>query len=467
MTHAGLKVELRPVQSPAARLGARQPAGKSDFFSELSQARREAPQEPAKTSPKKAERESQSADSAASRADVKADRARSSRREESEAAAESIEPTADNAELDAPDEVAVQSEDDLTKDEQAPGEEAAEEESDEPSDAALNAAAALQAAPVVMDEQSAELGDSAEPEGGAAQRPVIAAAVVSTAGQAEDDQATTQDAVAPDDAVGVPADVLAGLELGDEAVLEVAPERAPLHRGTRQSHAGGAEVADATEQPAIAGKPLNAEMQAIVDPTAMAVDGQASPTGTAAQLPSTFDLPDGINTLLNSSPTPRAAQVDATVIPAAAQRSAEAQFAEANHAKIVSGVNGQLTSNGGSMQLRLDPPHLGPLAVSVHMRDGVVTASFETQNDDATKLLSHSLGQLKSALEAQGISVDKLQVQQAPKDQQASDKQNDSRQNQQGLRDGPAEDQQQQKQRQEMLRRMWQRVNGDPIDLVA
>ena len=71
-------------------------------------------------------------------------------------------------------------------------------------------------------------------------------------------------------------------------------------------------------------------------------------------------------------------------------------------------------------QIRLDPPELGALQVLVHMRDGAMTASFQTSSDDATKLLSHSLGQLKQVLESQGVSVDKLHVQQAPRDQQAS-----------------------------------------------
>ena len=76
--------------------------------------------------------------------------------------------------------------------------------------------------------------------------------------------------------------------------------------------------------------------------------------------------------------------------------SAESQFADANHPKIVSGITGRLLPNGGAMQLRLDPPELGAMQIKVEMRDGVMTASFETSNDQATRLLSHSLGDLRS-----------------------------------------------------------------------
>src|SRR5581483_1130724 len=97
----------------------------------------------------------------------------------------------------------------------------------------------------------------------------------------------------------------------------------------------------------------------------------------------------------------------------------EARFAEANHPSIVTGMRGQLLPDGGTMHIRLDPPELGALQVSVHMQDGVMTATFQTSNDDATRMLSHTLGQLKHVLESQGVSVDKLHVTQTPRDADA------------------------------------------------
>jgi flagellar hook-length control protein FliK len=143
----------------------------------------------------------------------------------------------------------------------------------------------------------------------------------------------------------------------------------------------------------------------------------------------------------------------------------EAQFAETNHAQIVSGVHGQLLPNGGSMQLRLDPPELGALHITVQMRDGVMSASFSTPSDQAARLLTHSLGQLKTALESQGVSVEKLHVEQSPKEPKSNG--GEGRQPQdQSAADHPA---QQEQQRREMLRRMWRRLSGgqDPLDLVA
>jgi flagellar hook-length control protein FliK len=144
----------------------------------------------------------------------------------------------------------------------------------------------------------------------------------------------------------------------------------------------------------------------------------------------------------------------------------EISFAEVNHERIVTGVRAQLLPQGGAMQIRLDPPELGALQVMVEMRDGAMQATFQTSNDEATRLLSHSLNQLKHVLESQGVSVEKLQVQQAAKNEH-SNAGEDQEQQQQAWSDEHAARQEQQ--RKELLRRMWRKISGnqDPLDLVA
>ena len=147
------------------------------------------------------------------------------------------------------------------------------------------------------------------------------------------------------------------------------------------------------------------------------------------------------------------------------------EFAQANHDKLVSAVRAQLLpKGGGAMQIRLDPPQLGALEVAVRMLDGVMNVSFQTSNDEATKLLSHSLGQLKHALESQGVSVDKIHVQQSVREQQpSSTNDNDPRHDRDGDGRGGADARHHEHQRKEMLRRMWRRLalGNDPLDLVA
>lgn len=155
-----------------------------------------------------------------------------------------------------------------------------------------------------------------------------------------------------------------------------------------------------------------------------------------------------------------------TAKPQAAQPP-EVKFAQDNHDSIVKGVQTQLLPRGGTMTIRLDPPELGALNVILSIKDGIATASFTTSNEQATQLLSHSLSQLKSAMESTGVTVDKIQVQQAPKNQDSQSSRDDNQQRGQGGGDEMAR--QQEQQRKEMLRRMWRRlsIGSDPLDMVA
>lgn len=148
----------------------------------------------------------------------------------------------------------------------------------------------------------------------------------------------------------------------------------------------------------------------------------------------------------------------------------ERAFAAQNHDRIVTGVRTQLLPNGGSMQIRLNPENLGAMNITVSVVDGVVSAAFQTTSDEATKLLSHTLGQLKTALEGQGVSVDKIQVQQAPREVQTSrnDDGQQPRDNSE-FRQQQQETLRQQQERRHLLNRMWEHLanGGDPLDLVA
>jgi flagellar hook-length control protein FliK len=161
------------------------------------------------------------------------------------------------------------------------------------------------------------------------------------------------------------------------------------------------------------------------------------------------------------------ADADKTTAPAAAapKLPPQQQFIEDNHPKIVTGVSGQLMPDGGTMQIRLDPPELGTVQVTIHMKNGVMSAAFETANDESTRLLSHSLGQLKSSLEATGVAVEKMHVQQAPKqDGKGTDRDGQSAKKQTDQQGQAKRDQQ----RQDLIKKMWQKLaGGDPLDLVA
>lgn len=292
--------------------------------------------------------------------------------------------------------------------------------------------------------------DGAKTKDKSANSPGAAANEANVAGQADTSRATTS--ANP----GVPADATNGQ----------APVQKPPLLGAKK---GQQQAASSDPGQSTAGlAPLTGDAQAVADSLDSSDDPQpATDSDSAAKPSATLSLDDVMtrsmpqSDSLGTTPTngsPRAG----TPQPAIPAAPPEVQFTEANHAKIVGAIQGQLLPNGGSMHIRLDPPELGALNVRVEMRDGVMTAAFETTNDQATKVLSHSLGELKTALEAQGVSVEKLHVRQSAQQQSSSGDERKGERHQ----DSAA---QREQQRREMMRRIWRKMmkGQDPLDLVA
>ncbi|MFM9996043.1 MAG: flagellar hook-length control protein FliK [Phycisphaerales bacterium] len=113
------------------------------------------------------------------------------------------------------------------------------------------------------------------------------------------------------------------------------------------------------------------------------VSRSAGPPG-AARLPGAFRAPHGF-TMLEAGLDPLAGQV-------------------------ARGLAAALRQNGGSVTLQLEPAALGALKVRLRLDAGRVEATFEAANDPARRLLDGALAGLRSALEAHGLAVDRLDV---------------------------------------------------------
>jgi len=61
-------------------------------------------------------------------------------------------------------------------------------------------------------------------------------------------------------------------------------------------------------------------------------------------------------------------------------------------------------------QLRLDPPELGPLKVSISIKDGIATASFVSVNPAVRSAVEHALPLLASQLQDAGLSLGNTSV---------------------------------------------------------
>jgi flagellar hook-length control protein FliK len=65
---------------------------------------------------------------------------------------------------------------------------------------------------------------------------------------------------------------------------------------------------------------------------------------------------------------------------------------------------------GGTLQLRLAPPELGALRLELTVKDGVMSASLETDNQAAKRVLLEHLPALRERLAEQNIRVERFDV---------------------------------------------------------
>jgi len=202
-----------------------------------------------------------------------------------------------------------------------------------------------------------------------------------------------------------------------------------------------------------------------------AVRSLSESTAASSQSPKSDGQPTSAAAVSTVQTSSTVAQTGSTVTTTASHLShaltGEAKFAEQNVDRLVQSVRTQAVAKGGEMQLRLDPPELGILQVSVKMTDGVMSATFTTENANATQALSHSMQQLKQSLEAAGIAVDRIQVRQSEPAAGTSNSQSGGEQSQHRGHDQQSH--QNQQERREMVRQMWRRVamGQDSVDVVA
>ncbi|MBL4700435.1 MAG: flagellar hook-length control protein FliK [Phycisphaeraceae bacterium] len=100
-----------------------------------------------------------------------------------------------------------------------------------------------------------------------------------------------------------------------------------------------------------------------------------------------------------------------------------------NIARVSRALQNATQQKGGTITIRMMPPELGHVRVDIQMHGGKVSASFQTEHQSVQSLMSRELNQLRQALEKQGFTVDKLEVNQRPASSNASNSsQNESQQ---------------------------------------
>ncbi|MFX3632918.1 MAG: flagellar hook-length control protein FliK [Candidatus Pristimantibacillus sp.] len=86
------------------------------------------------------------------------------------------------------------------------------------------------------------------------------------------------------------------------------------------------------------------------------------------------------------------------------------QFADSMSDMIVQKFNITALNGVTEAKIQLFPEQLGQVDVRITMQNGILTAMFQTDTANAKDVLDNQMAQLRLALQAQGLAVDKLEV---------------------------------------------------------
>lgn len=78
--------------------------------------------------------------------------------------------------------------------------------------------------------------------------------------------------------------------------------------------------------------------------------------------------------------------------------------------QIIERIRVQVTADHASMELQLNPEHLGKVNLSVQAKNGMMTAQFVVENEISKEAIESQLQTLRNTLNEQGIKVEAIEV---------------------------------------------------------
>jgi len=199
-----------------------------------------------------------------------------------------------------------------------------------------------------------------------------------------------------------------------ENAAQTQSDNASQQQGSSQSDTGGEQakgrIAQAARQ-VLAGEQSKAA--ASFDTAAARVETQTQQTNAAGNAPAQPVVDPGVS--FSSTPVPAAMTPTTIEGGVLSTTTTPAGMTEADSARLVDQASRALSSvvqqKGGAVTLRLSPAELGALRIRVEMGQTTVRAQFFAETDAVRSLLQSNMGQLRTALEAHGLTVEHIQVQ--------------------------------------------------------
>jgi flagellar hook-length control protein FliK len=189
----------------------------------------------------------------------------------------------------------------------------------------------------------------------------------------------------------------------------VAPAPGPVHTPTRSAHEKDSDSNTAAVQ--TASVPPQAAAAAPADAAMLQATSTPAPAPPPAEESSTAKRETPIVATAPQALQPSAHRAEV----AAPAQDSPAPDAQNTFDQVVLGLRGKFDPRAGKAEIRLDPPNLGSVKVSVTLDNGTLTAEFQSSSELVRGLLKDNMEKLKSVLETRGVAVDRLAVE-APRD---------------------------------------------------
>ncbi|MDQ0059664.1 flagellar hook-length control protein FliK [Paenibacillus harenae] len=206
---------------------------------------------------------------------------------------------------------------------------------------------------------------------------------------------------------------LIGQQLQSLAALLQDESDTPIKQETKQGSASDSLFTPITSLKTETGALLQRLSQQALHPSYVAVAAaQATEIAVESEAgqPVTEQLPNAPITAANAEQAKNAAPIFAKTAPV--QYVVAEEFAETMTGLVVQKFDVTSIDGVSEAKLLLFPEHLGQVDVRISMQNGQLTAIFHTDTASAKDMLDNQLAQLRTALQAQGLVVDKLEVSQ-------------------------------------------------------
>ncbi len=148
-----------------------------------------------------------------------------------------------------------------------------------------------------------------------------------------------------------------------------------------------------------------------VTPPPVAGTGSNATTTTPA---TTTEPTKSVSRTTNEAPPIQAKTKPSAIKTSAAKATPQSEPKESNIQRVARVIHAKIGRNETVARIRLDPPEMGSVNVQLRMHHDTIRIRLATETASAKDLLNNHAGELRSAIEAHGFKIDRLDFADAP-----------------------------------------------------